>query len=118
MRRAGIIPYLAVAAFALASVFGLVSGPATGAPSEHVGHVIVAGAAGLRWDDVNPTDTPTLWRLAEQGSIGALSVRSAHSPTCPADGWLGKERGWPATWSGSACCSASAEVDTGHHRER
>jgi hypothetical protein len=88
MRRAGIIPYLAVAAFALASVFGLVSGPATGAPSEHVGHVIVAGAAGLRWDDVNPTDTPTLWRLAEQGSIGALSVRSAHSPTCPADGWL------------------------------
>ncbi|GIH19237.1 hypothetical protein [Rugosimonospora africana] len=88
MRRAGMIPYLAVVAFALASVFGLVSRPATGAPSEHVEHVIVAGTAGLRWDDVDPVDTPNLWRLAQQGSIGALSVRSAHSPTCPPDGWL------------------------------
>jgi len=33
-------------------------------------------------------DTPTLWRLAQQGSIGALSVGSAHQPTCPGDGWL------------------------------
>ncbi|HEY2670370.1 MAG TPA: hypothetical protein VGJ07_08330 [Rugosimonospora sp.] len=88
MRRAGIIPYLVAAAIALAAVFGLVSVPATGAPSDHVDHVIIVGAAGLRWDDVNPTDTPNLWRLAQQGSIGALSVRSAHSPTCPADGWL------------------------------
>ncbi|GAA5192171.1 hypothetical protein GCM10023322_51140 [Rugosimonospora acidiphila] len=88
MRRATIVPYLAAAAIVLASVLGLVAVPATGAPSVHVQHVVVAGAAGLRWDDVNPTDTPNLWRLAQQGSIGALSVRSAHSPTCPGDGWL------------------------------
>jgi hypothetical protein len=87
-RWATIIPYLAAAAIAVASVLGLVSRPATGAPSEQVEHVVVAGAAGLRWDDVNPVDTPNLWRLAQQGSIGALSVRSAHTPTCPADGWL------------------------------
>jgi hypothetical protein len=88
MRRASVIPYLVAAAIALVSVLSLVSRPATGEPSDHVDHVIVVGAAGLRWDDVDPTDTPTLWKLAQQGSIGALSVRSAHSPTCPADGWL------------------------------
>src|SRR5256886_2597506 len=81
-------PYLIAAAVALTSTLGLVSRPATGAPSEHADYVIVAGAAGLRWDDVNPIDTPTLWRLAEHGSVGALSVGSAHNPTCPADGWL------------------------------
>ena len=64
------------------------SRPATGAPTEHADYVVVAGAAGLRWDDVNAVDTPTLWRLAQQGSIGALSVRSAAAPTCPSDGWL------------------------------
>jgi len=65
-------PYLIAAAVALTSTLGLVSRPATGAPSEHADYVIVAGAAGLRWDDVNPIDTPTLWRLAEHGSVGAM----------------------------------------------
>jgi hypothetical protein len=81
-------PYLIAAAVALASTLGLVSHPATGAPTGHADYVIVAGAAGLRWDDVNPVDTPTLWALAQHGSIGALSVTSARTPTCPADGWL------------------------------
>src|SRR2546423_7125450 len=81
-------PYLIAAAVALTSTLGLVSRPATGAPTGHADYVVIAGAAGLRWDDVNPDDTPTLWALAQQGSIGALSVTSAHTPTCPADGWL------------------------------
>ena len=88
MRRASVVPYLIAAAIALTSILGVVARPATGSPSERVSYVIVAGVAGLRWDDVNPTDTPNLWRLAREGSIGALSVRSAASPTCPADGWL------------------------------
>jgi hypothetical protein len=88
MRRASAIPYLIAAAIALASILGVVARPATGSPSERVSYVIMAGAAGLRWDDVNPADTPNLWRLAREGSIGALSVRSAANPTCPADGWL------------------------------
>src|SRR6266545_2411361 len=81
-------PYLIAAAVALTSTLGLVSRPATGAPAEHVDYVVIAGAAGLRWDDVNPVDTPTMWRLAQHAAVGALSVTSAHSPTCPADGWL------------------------------
>ncbi|HEY2795052.1 MAG TPA: hypothetical protein VGJ28_22015, partial [Micromonosporaceae bacterium] len=35
-----------------------------------------------------PIDTPTLWNLASKDSIGALSVRSDRSPTCPSDGWV------------------------------
>src|SRR5256714_2931818 len=81
-------PYLIAAAVALTSTLGFVSGAATGAPAEHADYVIIAGAAGLRWDDVNPVDTPTMWQLAQNGAVGALSVTSAHTPTCPADGWL------------------------------
>ncbi|MEV0461070.1 hypothetical protein [Catellatospora methionotrophica] len=51
-------------------------------------YVVIAGAAGLRWDDIDADRTPNLWKLAERGSIGSLSTRSAHTPTCPADGWL------------------------------
>ncbi len=61
--------------------------PAHAAPQASADYVIIAGAPGLRWDDVSEQATPTLWRLAQRGSIGALAVRSAHVPTCPADGW-------------------------------
>ena len=81
-------PYLIAAAVALTSTLGFVTRPATGAPAEHADYVIIAGAAGLRWDDVNPVDTPTMWQLAQNGAVGALSVTSAHTPTCPVDGWL------------------------------
>jgi hypothetical protein len=77
---------------ALVGILGLTGGPAAlpaaAEPAGPVDYVIIAGAAGLRWDDVNPVDTPTLWKLAEHGSVGALSVSSARTPTCPADGWL------------------------------
>jgi hypothetical protein len=52
------------------------------------GPVVVVGVPGLRWDDVSPAATPALWRLAERGSVGALSVRAARPRTCPDDGWL------------------------------
>ncbi len=70
------------------------SRPAAAAPAaaptedDEADYVIIAGAAGLRWDDIDADRTPNLWRLAERGSIGSLSTRSAHVPTCPADGWL------------------------------
>ncbi|MDT4987842.1 MAG: hypothetical protein QOI74_1936 [Micromonosporaceae bacterium] len=81
-------PYLLASLAAAVGGFSLVPRSASGAPDHGVDYVIIAGAAGLRWDDVNATDTPALWRLATDGSIGALSVRSAHQPTCPGDGWL------------------------------
>jgi hypothetical protein len=90
----------AVAALAGAVVIaaGPPSGPAAGAPAQTVDYVIIVGVAGLRWEDVDPENTPTLWRMAEQGSIGSLSVRSARVPTCPTDGWLTLGAGNYAAW--------------------
>src|SRR5260370_409407 len=51
-------------------------------------HVVIVGLSGLRWSDVSPTATPTLWRLAGQGSVGSLVDFAVLPLTCPADGWL------------------------------
>ena len=51
-------------------------------------HVVIAGLSGLRWSDLSPTATPTLWRLAGQGSVGSLVDFAVLPLTCPADGWL------------------------------
>jgi hypothetical protein len=59
--------------------------PASTAPARHV---VVVGLSGLRWSDVSPAATPTLWRLAGQGSVGNLVDYAVLPLTCPADGWL------------------------------
>ncbi|SCG75188.1 hypothetical protein [Micromonospora inositola] len=82
-------------------ITALADRPDTGPPGRGADFVVLAGVAGLRWDDVDPQTTPTLWRMAEQGSIGSLSVRSAHRPTCPVDGWLTLGAGNFAAWNGS-----------------
>ncbi|MBB5873220.1 hypothetical protein F4553_006654 [Allocatelliglobosispora scoriae] len=87
-------PLVTAIVIGLVGTVGATIRPASGA-QEHIAvadnradYVIIAGAPGLRWEDVSPEATPTLWRLAEHGSIGSMSVRSARDTTCPADGWL------------------------------
>ncbi|NJC13218.1 hypothetical protein F4558_003044 [Micromonospora profundi] len=82
-------------------VTALAARPPQGAPQRTADFVVVVGVAGLRWEDVSPESTPTLWRMAQDGSIGSLSVRSAHRPTCPVDGWLTLGAGSFAGWNGS-----------------
>lgn len=82
-------------------VTALAARPQRSVPHRTADFVVIAGVAGLRWEDVDPQTTPTLWRMAEQGSIGSLSVRSAHRPTCPMDGWLTLGAGSFAAWSGN-----------------
>lgn len=86
--RQRLAPVLVVVAIAVVSTFGLLAHPPSGPPRQTVDYVIIAGVPGLRWDDLSPTATPTLWTVAQRGTIGALSVRSAQRPTCPADGWV------------------------------
>jgi hypothetical protein len=62
--------------------------PSVARAATQPGSVVVVGVPGLRWDQVSPTGTPTLWRLAHAGSVGALSIRSADAITCPDEGWL------------------------------
>jgi hypothetical protein len=52
------------------------------------GQVVLVGAPGLRWDHVSAEATPALHALLQEGSPGALSVRSASARTCPGDGWV------------------------------
>lgn len=108
-----IIPVVLTAVIVAMSVAALVIRPATGTPQRTVDYVVVAGAAGLRWEDVDPVNTPTLWGLAEQGSIGSLSARSARQPTCPADGWLTLGAGNYAAWAddtGAEACGPLSVV--------
>jgi hypothetical protein len=92
------VPVLLTAAVVVSGVAALVVRPAVGAQQRTADYVVLAGVAGLRWEDVNPQTTPTLWRMAERGSIGSLSVRSAAQPTCPVDGWLTLGAGNYAAW--------------------
>ncbi|GIF26867.1 hypothetical protein BJ973_000041 [Actinoplanes tereljensis] len=112
-RTASWVPYVLVLLAAAASLAGLAIRPAAGAPQQTVDYVIVAGAAGLRWDDLDPQTTPALWQEASKGSIGWLSVRSAQRATCPSDGWLtlgaGNYAASPRA-SGSACQAPAPEL--------
>jgi hypothetical protein len=77
---------LAVVAAALAVVLALPT--AAGAADEYAAdRVLVVGVPGLTWGDVDEQGTPELWALAEDSTIGALSVRAARSTTCVLDGW-------------------------------
>ncbi|WP_236031202.1 hypothetical protein [Paractinoplanes lichenicola] len=106
-RRARWLPYLAVALIAVAGLAGLAIRPDSQTNPGSADYVIVAGSAGLRWDDLDPQRTPTLWQEATKGSIGWLSVRSAMRVTCPSDGWLtlgaGNYAAWPRHTTGSVC---------------
>ncbi|GLZ02152.1 hypothetical protein Acsp02_94030 [Actinoplanes sp. NBRC 103695] len=107
MRRAGFpvrrargwLPYALVLIAAAAGVAALAVRPDPGPAKQPLDYVVVAGAAGLRWDDLDPELTPALWAEAGKGSVGWLSVRSGHRVTCPADGWLTLGAGNYAAWS-------------------
>ena len=79
---AGLLAVVGVAAIATPA---LASAPSQNQTTEHV---VVVGVPGLRWEDVSADVTPALWEMAERGSVGALSVRSARARTCPGDGWV------------------------------
>jgi hypothetical protein len=68
-------------------VFAIPAGARTATPPP-ARHVVIVGLSGLRWSDVSRAATPTLWRLAGQGSVGSLVDYAVLPLTCPADGWL------------------------------
>ncbi|HWG94594.1 MAG TPA: hypothetical protein VNU66_10255 [Mycobacteriales bacterium] len=65
--------------------------------------VVVVGAPGLRWDDVDPFSTPVLHRLAQDAAVGVLSVRARPLVGCPPDGWLTLGAGGRAEAFGVPC---------------
>ena len=77
----------------------------TATPATPGGRVVIIAVADLRWEDVSAGSTPTLWRMADQGSIGLLSVRAVGRHTGCAAGWLTLGAGNRADGS---------ELDSGH----
>src|SRR5580704_10972270 len=106
--RAGLLACL-LAVLAAVSVAG--SRPASAASPAPARHVVVVGLSGLRWSDVSPSATPTLWRLAGQGSVGSLVDYAVLPLTCPADAWLTLNAGARAkTDHTNAACGAFPAV--------
>ena len=113
VRAALLACLLAVLAAGVGAVFagsGTASAQATA--TTPVRHVVVVGISGLRWSDVSPSATPTLWRLAGQGSMGSLVDYAVLPLTCPADAWLTLNAGARAQSDHTnAACGAFPAVD-------
>lgn len=77
------------------------------------GPVVLVGAAGLRWDDVDEQNAPALWSLLQDGAIGTVAARSVRSRACPVDGWLavsaGRRAGDVPTEPGEPLCRVPDE---------
>jgi hypothetical protein len=77
---------------ALAPVALAMSAPAARAATTDgtrpVKHVVIVGISGLRWSFASAAGTPVLWRLAAEGSVGALVDYAEQPLACPDDGWL------------------------------
>jgi hypothetical protein len=57
-------------------------------PAAAPGPVLVVGVPDLRWQDVDPTASPTLWRLAGRSSVAAMTDDSGEGVARRAAGWL------------------------------
>ncbi|MGF0118409.1 hypothetical protein ACQFYA_19150 [Promicromonospora sp. Marseille-Q5078] len=88
--------------------------------------VVIVGTEGLRWEDISPSATPTLWDVLRDGASGAgvTPAVGGASARCPAAGWLGLSSGrspvtgetvddtWAcAPWDVSATDDGAATVD-------
>jgi hypothetical protein len=92
----------------LAPVVLAMSAPAAKAGGQPVRHVVIVGISGLRWSFVSAAGTPALWRLASEGSVGALVDYAERPLSCPDDGWLTLNGGARAL--GPRPCAASPHV--------
>ena len=62
--------------------------PRTGPGSTPAGPVVLVGVPDLRWEDLDPATTPTLWNLAGRSAVGALTDNSGEGVARRATGWV------------------------------
>ena len=98
---------LVVALLGLAALLA----PAAPASAAEPRPVVLVGAPGLSWSDIDPVATPTLWRLAEEGAVASLTVRSVRSRSCTVDGWLTLSAGRRAADLPGPCAEPGALDD-------
>ncbi|MFI7463190.1 hypothetical protein [Nonomuraea sp. NPDC049646] len=89
--------------------------PGRGGPKGR--RVVVVGVPGLQWSDFSESGTPTLWKLAAQGSSASLSTRAVppkdRGLTCPMAGWLTVSAGQRAGTPGQGCPAATPPQPAG-----
>ena len=73
--------------------------------------LVVVGAPGLSWSDLEGGELPALDALAEQGALGSLTVRAVRSRACAVDGWLTLSAGRRAADLPGPCREPLAVVD-------
>lgn len=78
---------LALLVMATASWSGSRSAPASVAPTARAERVVLLGLPGLRWGDVGTGVMPTLDRLAADGAVGAMSVRTRSDMPTVSEGY-------------------------------
>ncbi|GAA2349525.1 hypothetical protein [Dactylosporangium salmoneum] len=105
------LPALLALLAGLLGLVALIPRPAAAPAAPTADYVLIVGVAGLRWDDVNATDTPAMWQMAQHGAIGALSVRSARRITCAGDGWLTLGSGNFAVYTPGAVTPACPDLN-------
>ncbi|GAA4400473.1 hypothetical protein GCM10023168_09250 [Fodinibacter luteus] len=79
---------LALAGAVAAPVPGAVAASAAASTAADESPLVVVGAPGLAWSDLDRDDLPALGRLAGEGAVGSLTVRAVRSRACAVDGWL------------------------------
>lgn len=94
MRRPGSVVLALLAACLLTgATTSAASAQAPDPETAGAGPVVVVGVPDLRWQDVAPATTPTLWRLASRSSVAAMTDRSGEPITRRAAGWVSLNAG-------------------------
>ena len=73
--------------------------------------LVVVGAPGLSWSDLDGGDLPALDALASEGALGSLTVRAVRSRACAVDGWLTLSAGRRAADVAGPCREPLPVVD-------
>ena len=99
-----------VAALAVLAGLGLLPGAASAAAADDPAspRLVVVGAPGLSWSDLDGGDLPALDAMVEEGAVGSLTVRAVRSRACAIDGWLTLSAGRRAADRPGPCRAAAA----------
>lgn len=102
---------LAAALAAGVSALGAATTPAAGATASEDAPIVIVGAPGLAWSDLDRDDLPALGALVESGAAGSLTVRGVRSRSCAIDGWLTLSAGRRAGDLAGPCLDPLPVVD-------
>ena len=73
--------------------------------------LVIVGAPGLTWSDLEREDLPAMEVVASEGAVGSLTVRAVRTRSCAIDGWLTLSSGRRAADAPGPCREPLPVVD-------